>query len=52
MNVRIGFKLRVPAMPGFHSLYYWCFQTMWLFSGAPDDPEDDSEMEMHSAGAL
>jgi len=25
---------------------------MWLFSGAPEDPEDDTVMEMHSADAL
>jgi len=31
MNERIGFKLQVTARPGFHSLYDWCFQTMWLF---------------------
>jgi SNF2 family DNA or RNA helicase len=46
-NVRIGFKLHVPATPGFHSLYDWCYQAMWLFSGAPEDPEDELEMEMH-----
>jgi hypothetical protein len=40
INSRIGFKLPVTAMPGFHSLYDWCFQTMWLFSGAAADQED------------
>ena len=25
---------------------------MWLFSGAPEDPEDDTVIEMHSADAL
>jgi len=25
---------------------------MWLFSGAPDDPEDDTVMEKHCADAL
>jgi hypothetical protein len=25
---------------------------MWLFPGAPEDPEDDTVMEMHSADAL
>jgi len=25
---------------------------MWLFSGAPEDPEDETVMEMHSADAL
>jgi hypothetical protein len=52
MNARIGFKLQVTATPGFHSLYDWCFQAMWLFSGSPEDPVDDTVMEMHSADAL
>jgi len=52
MNAKIGFKLRVTATPGFHSLYDWCFQMMWLFSGAPEDPEDDTVMEKHGAEAL
>jgi hypothetical protein len=52
MNTNIGFKLEVTATPGLHSLYDWCFQTMWLFSGAPDDPEDDTVMEKHGAEAL
>jgi hypothetical protein len=51
MNARIGFKPQVTATPGFHSLYDWCFQTMWLFSGTPDDPEDETVMEMHGADA-
>jgi hypothetical protein len=25
---------------------------MWLFSGEPEDPEDETVMEMHSADAL
>jgi len=45
MNAKIGFKLHVTATQGFHSLYDWCYQTMWLFSGVPDDPEDDTVME-------
>ena len=52
MNVRIGFKLQVTAMPGFHSVYDWCFQTIWLFSGAPEDPEDDTVIEKHGAKSL
>jgi len=52
MNARIGFKLHVTAMPGFHSLYDWCFQMMRLFSGVPEDREDGTVMEMHSADAL
>jgi hypothetical protein len=39
-------------MPEFHSLYDWCYQAMWLFSGEPEDPEDETVMEMHSADAL
>ena len=52
MNARIGFKLQVTATPGFHSLYGWCFQTMWLFSGAPEDPENETVMEMHRVDVL
>jgi hypothetical protein len=52
MNERTALKLQVTVTPGFHSLYDWCFQTMWLFSGAPEDPEDESLMEMHGAEAL
>jgi hypothetical protein len=52
MNARIRFKLQVTAKPGFYSLYDLCFQTMWLFSGAPEDPEDETVMEMHGAEAL
>ena len=51
-NVRIGFKLQVTATPGFHSLYDCCNQAMWLFSGVPEDPEDDTAMAMHGADAL
>jgi len=52
MNAEIGFKLQVTATLGFHSLNDWCFQTMWLFSGAPEYPEDDTVMEKHGAEAL
>jgi len=51
-NVRIAFKLQVTATPGFNLLYHWCYQAMWLFSGVPDDPENESVMEMHGADAL
>jgi SNF2 family DNA or RNA helicase len=51
-NARIGFKLQVTATQGFHSLYDWCYQAMWLFSGTPEDPEDETVMEKHSANAL
>jgi hypothetical protein len=52
ISEKIRFKLQVTDTPGFHSLYDWCFQTMWLFSGAPEDPEDDTVMEKHGAEAL
>jgi len=52
MNAKIGFKLQVTATPGFHSLYDWRFRTMWLLSGAPEDPEDDTVMEKHGTEAL
>jgi hypothetical protein len=52
MNAKIGFKLQVTATPGFHSLYHWRYQPMWLCSGAPEDPEDDTVMEKHGAEAL
>jgi len=52
MNAIIGFNLEVTATPGFHSLCDWCYQTMWLFSGAPEDPEDHTVMQKHGAEAL
>jgi len=52
MNAKIEVKLQVSATPGFHSLYDWCFQMMWLFSGAPEDPDDDTVMEKDGAEAL
>ena len=52
MKAKIGFKLQVTATPGFHSLYDWCYQTMWLFPGAPEDPQDDTVMEKHGADAM
>jgi len=51
MKARISFKLQVTAMPGFLSLCEWCYQTMWLFSGAPNDPENDTVIEKHGASA-
>jgi hypothetical protein len=51
-NAKIGFTLQVTATPGFHSLYDWCYPTMWLFSGAPENPGDKTVMEMHGADAL
>jgi hypothetical protein len=52
INAKIGFKLQVTATPGFHSLYDWCYQTMWLFSDAPEDREDDMAMDPHGADEL
>jgi hypothetical protein len=52
MNAKIGCKLQVTPTPEFHLLYDRCYQTMWLFSGVPDDPEDDTEMEKHGAEAF
>jgi len=52
MNTRIGFKLQLTATLGFHSVYDLCYQAMWHFSDAPDDPEDETVMEKHSADAL
>jgi hypothetical protein len=52
MNASFGFNLRVTAMPGFHLLCDWCYQAMWLFSGAPEDPVDKTVMEMHGTDAL
>jgi len=52
MNVKIEFTLQVTATPEFHSLYDWCYQTMWLFSSEPDDQEDDTVMEKDGAEAL
>jgi hypothetical protein len=51
-NMRIGFKLQLTATLGFHSLYDLCYQAMWLFSDAPEDPEDQTVMEKHGADAL
>ena len=51
-NARIGFKPQLTVLPGFHSLDDWCYQTMWLFSGAPHDPEDETEMGKHGTDAL
>jgi hypothetical protein len=50
--VGIGFNLRVAATPGFPTLSAWCCQTIWLFSGAPEDPEYETVKEMQGADAL
>ena len=51
-NARNAFKLQVTVTPGFHSLHDWCYQAMWLFSGAPKVPEDEPVMEKHGADVL
>jgi len=52
MNAKFGFKLQVTATEGFHSLYDWCYRTMWLIWGVPDDPEKNTVTEKHAAKAL
>jgi hypothetical protein len=52
MKNSIGFKLQVIATPGFHSLYDLGFGTVWLYSGASDDPDNDTVIEKHSAEAF
>jgi len=52
MKARIGFTLQVTAAPEFHSLSDWCYRMMWLFSGAPEDPADDTLKEKDCAEGL
>jgi len=52
MKARIGFNLQVTAMPALYSLNDWSYQTIWVFSGAPDDPQDKTVMENNRAEAL
>jgi len=52
MKATIGLKLQVTATPRFHSLQDWYYHMMWLISGEPEDPEDDTVMEKHGADAL
>jgi hypothetical protein len=52
MNRRIGFQVQVSAMPQVHSLDDWCGTVVWLHSGAPEDPNDVTVIEMHTAEAL
>ena len=51
MNARIRLKLQATATVGFHSLYDSYIQTIWLFPGAPEVPEDETVMEEHGAEA-
>jgi hypothetical protein len=52
MNAIIGLKLQVTATLGFHSLYDLCFQNICLFSGVPDNPEDNTVTEQHGGAEL
>jgi len=52
VKVKIWFKLHVTATLGFHSVDDRCYQKMWLCSGAPEDPEDNTVTEKHSAEAF
>jgi len=52
MNAKVWFKLQLTTTPGFHSQHDWCYQIMWLFAGASDDPENDTVMKKHGAEAL
>ena len=52
MKAWLWFKFHVTAAPGCYSLYEWCYQMMWPFSGAPDDPEDVTVREQRGADAL
>jgi len=45
MKARIGFILQVIATLLFYSLSEMGFQTTWLFSGVPEDAENDTVME-------
>jgi len=52
MNVIIGYTLEVTVTPSFNSLSDWYSQLMWLFSGAPDNPQDETLVGKHSAELL
>jgi hypothetical protein len=51
-NAKIGFKLQVTGIPGFHSLYDCGYLTVSLFSGESEDPADDTVMEQQGADAF
>jgi len=44
-NATTRLKLHITGTTVSHSLYDWCYQTMWLCPGLPDDPEDDTVIE-------
>jgi len=41
----VGFNLQVAATMGFHLLFDCCYLTMWMFSGASGNSEDDPVMK-------
>jgi len=47
-----GFKLQVTAMPGFYSLFDWCYQIIQLFWLTPDNREDVTVYENRFAKVL
>jgi len=47
-----GFNHQVAAMLRFHSLHEWCYQTMCLFPGVPEDLENITVMETHREEAI
>jgi hypothetical protein len=51
-TARIAFNLEAVAVSHFHSLNDWGFESMWLYSSAPEDPEDDTVTNKHGADAL
>jgi len=52
MNANIEFYVHVTTPPGFDSLYDYCCLRTSPCLGAPDDPEDETVMQMHGANAL
>ena len=46
------FSYNFQTILHFADAYDWCYQMMWLVSGAPEDPEDDTVMEKHGAETL
>lgn len=52
LNQRIQFTIQLTAPPGIEPLYGLYYQTLWLFSGAPEDPEIYTLMDNNYAGGL
>jgi hypothetical protein len=51
-NARNGFTLQVTGTPGIHSLYDCCYQVMWMLSGAPENTENETVMELHGTDEM